>query len=321
MTQIPQSDPANNPAAILFSESDAPTPTAIPSLAARFADRPRRSALFMPASNPRALAKARSLPADVIILDLEDAVAPELKDEARKAALATVYAGGFGHREIAIRVNGLDTPWGAEDLAAVADSGVDAILVPKVNGPQDVLTWHEALSTAPAELQLWTMIESCASVLRLDAMGALAASTRLSLWMVGTNDLAREMRARPGPDRAVFQPLLTFAVAAARAHGIAILDAVCNDFRDLDRFRAECEQGLMLGFDGKSLIHPDQIAPCHAVFTPSMEELDAAQRILDAFAAPEAAGKGAIRVDGRMVELLHLEEARRLIALARKIGE
>jgi citrate lyase subunit beta/citryl-CoA lyase len=321
VTQIPQSDPLTNSAAILLPEGDAPSPTAIPSLAARFADRPRRSALFMPASNPRALAKARSLPADIIVLDLEDAVAPELKDEARKAAVATVYAGGFGHREVAIRVNGLDTPWGAEDLTTVADSGVDAILVPKVSGPQDVLTWHEALSTAPAELQLWTMIESCASVLRLDAIGALAASTRLSLWMVGTNDLAREMRARPGPDRAVFQPLLTFAVAAARAHRLAILDAVCNDFRDLGRFRAECEQALMLGFDGKSLIHPDQVGPCNEVFTPSIEELDAAQRILDAFASPEAAGKGAIRVDGRMVELLHLEEARRLIALARKISE
>lgn len=317
MSQMPQSDPA----VIILPEGEVLSPTPAPSFAARFADRPRRSALFMPASNPRALAKARSLPADIIVLDLEDAVAPELKDEARKAAVATVYAGGFGHREVAIRVNGLDTPWGAEDLAAIADSGADAILVPKVSGPADVLAWNEALSTAPAELQLWAMIESCASVLRLDAIGALAASTRLSLWMVGTNDLAREMRARPTPDRAVFQPLLTFAVAAARAHGLGILDAVCNDFRDLERFRAECEQGLMLGFDGKSLIHPDQIGPCNAVFTPSAEELDAAQKILDAFAAPEASGKGAIRVDGRMVELLHLEEAKRLIALARKIGE
>lgn len=288
-------------------------------LAARFADRPRRSALFMPASNPRALAKARSLSADIIILDLEDAVAPELKDEAREAALATVYSGGFGNREVAIRVNALDTPWGAADLAAVAGCGVDAVLVPKVNGPDDVLAYHQALAHAPADLQLWTMIESCGSFLRLDAMGALAASTRLTLWVAGTNDLAREMRARPGPDRRVFQPMLSFAVAAARAHGIAILDGVCNEFRDLDTFRAEVEQGLELGFDGKSLIHPDQIGPCNEVFTPNAAELMAAGRIIDAFAQPEAAGKGAIRVDGKMVELLHLEEAQRLVALAKRI--
>lgn len=299
-------------------QSPAPQPAPRP-LAARFADRPRRSALFMPASNPRALAKARSLPADIIILDLEDAVAPELKDEAREAAVATVYSGGFGNREVAIRVNALDTPWGAADLAAVSACGVDAVLVPKVNGPGDVLAYHQALAHAPADLQLWTMIESCGSFLRLDAMGALAASTRLTLWVAGTNDLAREMRARPGPDRRVFQPMLAFAVAAARAHGIAILDGVCNEFRDLDAFRAEVEQGLELGFDGKSLIHPDQIGPCNEVFTPSADELAAAGRIIDAFAQPEAAGKGAIRVDGKMVELLHLEEAQRLMALAKRI--
>jgi citrate lyase subunit beta/citryl-CoA lyase len=273
----------------------------------------------MPASNPRALAKARSLPADIIILDLEDAVAPELKDEAREAAVATVYSGGFGNREVAIRVNALDTPWGAADLAAVSACGVDAVLVPKVNGPDDVLAYHQALAHAPADLQLWTMIESCGSFLRLDAMGALAASTRLTLWVAGTNDLAREMRARPGPDRRVFQPMLAFAVVAARAHGIAILDGVCNEFRDLDAFRAEVEQGLELGFDGKSLIHPDQIGPCNEVFTPSADELAAAGRIIHAFAQPEAAGKGAIRVDGKMVELLHLEEAQRLVALAKRI--
>lgn len=291
----------------------------VPTLASRFADRPRRSALFMPASNPRALSKARSLPADIIILDLEDSVAPELKDEAREAAIATVYSGGFGHREIAIRINGLDTPWGAADLAAVAGCGVDAVLAPKVNGPGDVLTYNDALIHAPADLQLWAMIESCGSFLRLDTMGRLAASTRLTTWIVGTNDLAREMRARPTPNRAMFQPMLTFAVCAARTHGLSILDGVCNEFRDLDFFRAEVGQGVELGFDGKSLIHPDQIGPCNEGFSPSADDLNHAQRIIDAFASPEAAGKGAIRVDGKMVELLHLEEAQRLVALAKRM--
>ncbi|MDE1915824.1 MAG: CoA ester lyase [Sphingomonadales bacterium] len=273
----------------------------------------------MPASNPRALAKARSLPADVIILDLEDAVAPDQKDEARDAAVATVYSGGFGNREVAIRVNGLDTPWGAADLAAVAGCGADAVVAPKVNGPEDVLAWNEALSHASGDLQLWTMIESCGAFLRLDAMGALAASTRLSLWIAGTNDLAREMRAKPKPGRAVFYPMLGFAVAAARAHGLTVLDGVCNEFRDLDFFRAEVEQGVELGFDGKSLIHPDQIGPCNEGFSPGTQELEQARQIIEAFARPEAMGKGAIRVDGQMVELLHLDEARRLVALAKRI--
>lgn len=303
----------------LMPDTVHPTSTAPATLAARHATRPRRSALFMPASNPRALAKARSLPADIIILDLEDAVAPEQKDEARDAAVATIYSGGFGNREVAIRVNGLDTPWGAADLAAVANCGVDAVVAPKVNGPQDVLAWNEALAHAASDLQLWTMIESCGSFLRLDAMGALAASTRLSLWIAGTNDLAREMRARTRPDRAVFRPMLAFAVAAARAHGLTILDSVCNEFRDLDLFRAEVEQGVDLGFDGKSLIHPDQIGPCNQGFSPSAQDLEQARRIIEAFAQPEAMGKGAIRVDGKMVELLHLEEAQRLVALAKRI--
>ena len=298
--------------------------SAVPTPASRLAKSPRRSALFMPASNPRAMAKARSLPADIIIFDLEDAVAPELKDEAREAAAAAVYSGGFGDREVAIRVNGLDTPWGAADLAAVAGCGADAIVAPKVNGPDDVLAWNEALAQAPADLQLWTMIESCGAFLRLDAMGALAASTRLALWIAGTNDLAREMRLRSRPGRpaprAVFQPMLTLAVAAARAHGLAILDSVCNEFRDLDAFHAEVEQGVDLGFDGKSLIHPDQIAPCNAGFSPGAREVEQAQRIIEAFAQSEAMGKGAIRVDGQMVELLHLEEAQRLVALAKRIA-
>jgi citrate lyase subunit beta/citryl-CoA lyase len=287
---------------------------------ARSLDRPRRSALFLPASNPKAIIKARNLPADVVILDLEDAVAPEMKENAREAALGALYTGGFGHREVVVRVNGLDTEWGAADLAAMARSGADALLVPKVSSPQDILRYHEALSHAPTELQLWTMIETCGSVLRLDAMAALAKSTRLALWVMGLNDLAKDMRARPTPDRAVFAPMLSFAVAAARAHGLSILDGVCNEFRDMDVFRAEAEQGLLFGFDGKSLIHPDQIAPCNAVFSPSADDIAWAHKVIAAFAQPEAAGKGAIRVEGKMAELLHLEQAQRLIAITKRIS-
>jgi len=283
-------------------------------------DRPRRSALYLPASNPRAIEKARTLSADVIILDLEDAVAPEAKDSARAAAIAAVRAGGFGTREVAIRANGLDTPWGADDLAAIARSGADAVLVPKVSRPADIAACETALSAAPADLQLWAMIETCTAVGNLFDLAALAASTRLSLWVMGTNDLAKEMRARLTPCRTAFLPILIQAVCAARANGLVVLDGVCNEFRDLAAFRAEAEQGLMLGFDGKSLIHPDQIAPGNAVFSPGAEELAWAEAVIAAFALPENAGKGAIRVDGKMAELLHLEQARRLVEVARRIA-
>jgi citrate lyase subunit beta / citryl-CoA lyase len=284
------------------------------------ADRPRRSALYLPASNAKAIAKARTLPADIIILDLEDAVAPEMKAEARAAAIAAVREGGFGTREVAIRANGLDTPWGAADLAAIAGSGADAVLVPKVSSRTDVARYHDALTPAPAAMQLWTMIETCGSIAQLDAMAAMAATTRLSLWIMGTNDLAKEMRARLTPGRTPYLPMLALAVCAARAHGLAILDGVCNEFRDIAAFRAEAEQGLLFGFDGKSLIHPDQIAPCNAVFSPSAEELNWAGAVIAAFALPENAGKGAIRVDGKMTELLHLDQARRLTAFAKRIA-
>lgn len=282
--------------------------------------RPRRSALYMPASNPRAIAKARSLPADVFILDLEDAVAPEAKEEARAAAIAAAHEGGFGNRELVIRVNGLDTPWGEDDLAAVASAPVDAVLLPKVYRPADITACNAALAYAPSHLQLWAMIETCAAVPQLDAIAALGAGTRLSLFVMGVNDLAKEMRARLTPERTPFLPILTQAVVAARAHGIAILDGVCNEFRDLGVFTAEAEQGLLFGFDGKTLIHPDQITPCNAVFSPSESELAWASAVIAAFDQPENAGKGAIRVDGKMVELLHLEQARQLTAIAEQIG-
>ncbi|MCG6119102.1 MAG: CoA ester lyase [Blastomonas sp.] len=278
--------------------------------------RPRRSALYMPASNPRAIAKARSLPADVIILDLEDAVAPEAKEDARDAAIAAAAEGGFGNRELVIRINALDTPWGKDDLAAVAHAPIDAVLVPKVYRPSDITACNAALADAPSRVQLWAMIETCAVVPHLDALAALSAGTRLSLFVMGVNDLAKEMRARLTPERTPFLPILTLAVAAARAHNVAVLDGVCNEFRDLDVFSAEAEQGLLFGFDGKTLIHPDQIAPCNAVFSPSADELAQAEAVIAAFALPENAGKGAIRVDGRMVELLHLEQARQQVAIA-----
>jgi len=282
--------------------------------------RPRRSALYLPASNAKAIAKARTLPADIVILDLEDAVAPEAKEAAREAAVAAVREGGFGNREVAIRVNGLDTQWGQDDLAAVAQSGADAILVPKIYGPADIDQYHAALAAAPAATQLWAMIETCACVSQLDAIAAKARTTRLSLFVMGTNDLAKEMRARLTPERTPFLPFLSMTVAVARAHGVALLDGVCNEFRDLDIFRAEAEQGLLFGFDGKSLIHPDQIAPCNEVFSPSADELAWAQAVIDAFALPENAGRGAIRVEGKMAELLHLEQASRLIAVAARIA-
>ena len=283
-------------------------------------ERPRRSALYLPASNAKAIAKSRTLAADVVVLDLEDAVAPEVKREARAAALAAAAEGGFGGRELVIRANGIDTQWGADDLHAVAVSGVDAVLVPKVSSPADIDRYETALSAAPASLQLWAMIETCASMAQLDAIAARAASTRLSLFVMGTNDLAKEMRARLQPGRTPFLPFLAMAVAAARAHGLAILDGVCNEFRDIDLFRAEAEQGLMFGFDGKSLIHPAQIEPCNAVFSPSGDELAWARAVIGAFALPENAGKGAIRVEGRMAELLHLDQAQRLVAVAQRIG-
>lgn len=283
-------------------------------------NRPRRSALYLPASNAKAIAKARTLPADIVILDLEDAVAPEMKVEARAAAVAAVLEGGFGRREVAIRANGIDSDWGAADLAAIAASGADAVLVPKVSSPADILRYQAALTSAPGSMKLWAMIETCACIPRLDAIAALAAHTRLSLFVMGVNDFAKEMRARLTPERTPFLPFLSLTVAAARANGIAILDGVCNEFRDLDVFRAEAEQGLLFGFDGKTLIHPDQIAPCNQVFSPSAEELGWARSVIAAFALPENAGKGVIRIDGTMVELLHLEQAQRLVAVAEMIG-
>lgn len=280
----------------------------------------RRSVLYLPASNARAIEKARGLAADVVILDLEDAVAPDAKQAAREAAIEAVAQGGFAAREVVVRLNGLDTPWGADDLAAVATTNADAVLVPKVATPEDIARYDAALAGAHPQMRLWAMIETCRAVAHLDAIAAMASSTRLSLWVMGVNDLAKEMRAQITPDRMVFAPILSLAVCAARAHGVAIIDGVCNEFRDLDLFRAEALQGARFGFDGKSLIHPAQIEPCNDVFSPSADEVAWARAVIAAFALPENEGKGAISVEGKMAELLHLEEARRTVAMAELAG-
>ncbi len=277
--------------------------------------RPRRSALYMPASNLRAIEKAKSLACDVVILDLEDAVAPEMKDQARAHAVAAVRAGGFGTRELVIRINGLDTPWGAADLAAVAASGADAVLAPKVGDAETVRRYHAALASSPAAMGFWAMIETTRAMFRLDEI-AEAASARPACFIMGTNDLAKEMGARLKVDRAPFLGFMALAVAAARGHGVAILDGVFNAFEDDDGLERQCREARDFGFDGKSLIHPRQVEIANRAFGPSVEEVAFAQAAIAAFDLPENAGKGAIRVGGEMVERLHLDGARRTIALA-----
>jgi citrate lyase subunit beta/citryl-CoA lyase len=282
-------------------------------------DRPRRSALYMPASNAKAIEKAKTLDCDVIILDLEDAVAPEAKAMAREQAVAAVKAGGFGHRELVIRTNGLDTPWGVDDLKAAAEAGPDAILVPKVNDAADVAAYDKAISAAPDKTRLWTMIETCRSVFRLDEISDASSSSRLAGWVMGTNDLAKEMRARQTPGREPFNAALGLAVAAARMNNLIILDGVYNDLDNDAGLEAICEQGVDFGFDGKTLIHPRQVEICNRVFSPTEAEVTFAHAVIAAFALPENAGKGAIRVEGRMAELLHLAQARRLVAVHAQI--
>ncbi len=279
--------------------------------------RPRRSALYMPASNARALEKARTLPADAIILDLEDAVAPEAKISAREQAVAAVKAKVFGLREVIIRVNALDTPWSADDLAAAAAAGPDAILVPKVSSDEDLQAIGKRISGAPAPVAVWAMIETPTAILNIASIAAAAKDpkTRLAVFVLGTNDIAKETRARIVPGRLPMLVGLSIVILAARANGIDVLDGVFNDINDQIGFRRECEQGRDLGFDGKTLIHPSQIEPCNAIYSPAEADVAQAKRIVAAFAQLENKGKGVITVDGRMVELLHAEIARRTVAL------
>jgi citrate lyase subunit beta / citryl-CoA lyase len=281
------------------------------------AARPRRSVLYLPGSNARAMEKALTLPCDVVVLDLEDSVAPEAKIAARALACEAVRVGGFGPRELVIRANGLDTPWGADDLAAAADAGPDAVLVPKVSSPGDLASYRGALGR---ETPLWAMIETCQAILALDALGHASAELGVGCWVIGTNDLVKEMRCRPGPERGPLQPALALAVMAARAHGLAVVDGVYNDIPDLDGLARECAQSADLGFDGKSLIHPTHLEVANRAFSPEPQAVVWARTIAEAFDSPENAEKGVLKVEGRMVERLHLAEARRLIAVAEAIA-
>ena len=292
---------------------------------ADIAARPRRSVLYMPGSNARALEKAREIPADALILDLEDAVAPDAKEEARAQVCAAVKQGGYGKREIAIRVNGLDTPWGMADIKAAVAASPHAILVPKINSAADVERAEHALSEAGArsDIQLWCMIETPLAMLNIQAIAAKAREpgSRMSVWVMGTNDIAKELRAAHTPDRVPMLASLGLALIAARAYGLVILDGVYNDIKDEDGFAAICEQGRDMGFDGKTLIHPSQVGPCNTIFSPDPETVAFARKTIEAFELPENKGKGVLKVDGRMVEILHAEIARRTVAIADAIAE
>ena len=275
----------------------------------------------MPGANAKALEKAKTLAADVLLLDLEDSVAPEAKAEARAQVAAAVKAGGYGKREVIVRCNALSTPWGRDDIAAAGPAGPDGLLAPKVESAEEVRALDSAMSAAgfPAHATLWVMIETPRAILNLAEIAAAANGTRLSVFVLGLNDLAKETRARAGAGRAAFFAPLSLAVTAARAEGLTAIDGVYNDIADQVGFEAECRQGLEFGFDGKTLIHPSQIDACNAVFAPTPEEIARARAVIDAFALPENAGKGVIKVDGKMTELLHLEEARRVVAVSEGI--
>ncbi|MEL6753399.1 MAG: CoA ester lyase [Pseudomonadota bacterium] len=285
------------------------------------AHRPRRSALYMPGANTRALEKAKGLAADTLLLDLEDAVAPEAKAEAREVVCSAVKAGGYGQREVIIRINGLDTEWGLDDMAAAVAAGPDGILAPKVIDGGDVDRLDDAMSRAgaPGGMGLWVMIEMPRAILNIQEIAEAVGRTRLTGFVMGTNDLAKELRGRATPDRIAFQHSLGAAVTAARAYDLIALDGVFNDIGNADGLVAECEQGRTMGFDGKTLIHPSQLEPCNKVFSPDPEDVAQAEAVIEAFAQPENAGKGVIKVNGKMTELLHLEEARRLVAIQKSI--
>ncbi|TVR33221.1 MAG: CoA ester lyase [Nitriliruptor sp.] len=280
--------------------------------------RPRRSVLYLPGANERALAKAPGLPADALILDLEDAVAPDAKAAARDRVCQAVDDAPFGHREVAIRANAIATDWFADDVAAIAAAGPDAILVPKVDSAADVHTIEAAFAGAPAHTAIWAMLETPTAV--FNAREICAASDRLTAFVIGTNDLAKELRAEHVPGRGPLLTALSWFLLAARDAGKVILDGVFNDLDDAEGFEAECRQGRAYGFDGKTLIHPRQIEPCNRVFAPSDDELDRAREIIAAFEAAQAEGRGVVTVGGRMIENLHVEEARRIVAQAQAIA-
>jgi citrate lyase subunit beta/citryl-CoA lyase len=286
--------------------------------------RPRRSVLYMPGSNARAIEKARTLPVDGLILDLEDAVAPDAKQAARAQVVDAVKAGGFGPREVFVRINGIGTPWFADDLTAFTHVAPDAILVPKIQSAEQL----EGVGTrlldmhADRRIRIWAMIETPLAVFNIAAIAVAArdSESRLAGFVLGTNDLAKETRARIVPGRAPMVPWLMACVAAAHAYGIDVLDGVYNDIGDAAGFAEECAQGRDMGFDGKTLIHPNQVGPCNAAFSPSAAEVADARKIIAAFDLPENHGKGVVKLDGRMVERMHADIARRVMAIADAIS-
>ncbi len=284
--------------------------------------RPRRSALYMPGSNARALEKAKMVDADVVIMDLEDAVAPEAKTAARDQVSTAVASGGFGRKEVVIRINGLDTPWGLDDLIAAAASKATAVLIPKVCSEQMIAGVDRVLTDQGATQRIWAMIETPLGVLnvRETAAAGRPSGGRLDCFVIGTNDLVKETRAELDRDRTAALYWLSAIMTAAKAYGLDVLDGVYNDFKDADGLLRESRQGRRLGMDGKTIIHPDQIAIVNDVFRPSLDEIAAAENIIAAFELPENNGRGAITMNGRMVELLHVEMARRTVALAQAIG-
>jgi citrate lyase subunit beta/citryl-CoA lyase len=277
--------------------------------------RPRRSVLYMPAANERALEKAKSIPADALIFDLEDAVAPDAKDAARRNACAAAASGEYGHREVTIRCNGLDTGWGSDDIAAAATSGADAVVIPKVGSVAYLDEVSAALDAAgaPAAMRIWAMVETPTAIFDVRA---IAAHPRVALLVMGTNDLARELRAGLVPGRQPLLPHLATALLAAREAGKVILDGVYNDVQDANGFAAECAQGAEMGFDGKTLVHPSQVEPANEAWSPSADDVEHARRVIAAFDEAVADGRGVVTVDGRMIENLHVDNARRTLAVA-----
>jgi citrate lyase subunit beta / citryl-CoA lyase len=282
--------------------------------------RPMRSVLYVPAANPKAIEKSRSLDCDAVIIDLEDAVAPGEKETARSRAVETVRNRGFGDRLVAVRVNGIDTPWGREDIEALSEVTPDAVLAPKIATADDVRRYDGLLSSMPATTRLWIMIETARSVFCLPEIADAAANTRLTAFVVGTNDLCKDINARLVAGRAALMPQLSLAVTAARMAGLAIFDGVYNNLQDDAGFDAECRQGLEIGFDGKTLIHPSQIAIANRAFSPAPDEIGFATAVIEAFTKPENLNLGALRVDGRMVERLHLQQCQRLVRIAEIIA-
>ncbi|MEO9470535.1 CoA ester lyase [Parasphingorhabdus sp.] len=282
--------------------------------------RPRRSCLYMPASNARALEKAKTLPADTIIFDLEDAVAPEAKKDARDQACAAIASGAYGSRELVVRVNGMDTPWFAEDMTQICGSGANAILVPKIVDAKNIVELTDFMENENThiEMKLWAMIEMPLAILNIAEIAAMALQNRLSTFVMGFNDLAKEMRAEQ--DRTLFTPAMAQTIMAARAYDMTVLDSVYNDFNDPAGLEAECEQGRKYGFDGKTLIHPSQIEIANRVFAPSEGKIAEARAIVAAFADPANAGKGVLTVEGKMTEVLHLRQAEQTLALASAIA-